>query len=139
MSAAGDVSKNRKQWAAVKQTAQQRLAGLGGKLMDSPHAYEIARWMHPDLTLIFYQHKTSAGNYHARVRAGYCANRETLRKAIFALAENSCQFQFPSEQQWHNEAVSAAIRRERTHCAPSRKGADTGRHGSDEHESGVSA
>jgi len=111
MTAAGDVSKNRKMWERVKQVAQQRLAGLGGKLMDSPHAYEIARWMNPDLTLIFYQHRTSANNYHCRVRAGFCANRETLRKAIFALAENSCTFQFPTEREWHNEAVTAAIRR----------------------------
>jgi hypothetical protein len=113
VNAVGDVSKQRKLWADMKQTAEKRLAGLGGKLMDSPHDYEIARWMHPDLTLIFYPHKTSANNYHARVRAGYCANRDTLRKAIFALAENTCQFQFPTEREWHNEAVMAAIRRER--------------------------
>jgi len=111
--ATGDVSKNRKMWAQVKQTAQERLAGLGGKLLDSPHDYEIARWTNPELTLIFYPHRTSANNYHCRVRAGFCSNRETLRKAILALAENTCTFQFPAEREWHNEAVMASIKQDR--------------------------
>lgn len=108
-----DVSKDRKYWAQDRRAAEQRLAGLGGKLMDSPHDYEMWRWMHPDLTLIFYPHRTSANNYHCRVRAGYCTNRETLRKAIFALAENSCTFQFPTERKWHNEGVMASLKRAR--------------------------
>lgn len=110
---AADMSKDRKYWRGDRQKAEQRLAGLGGKLMDSPHAYEMWRWMHPDLTLIFYPHRTSANNYHCRVRAGFCSNRDTLRKAIFALAENTCTFQFPTERKWHNEAVSASLSRER--------------------------
>lgn len=110
MGAPADVSKERRRWANVKQVAQQRLAGMGGKLMDSPHEYEIARWMNPELTLIFYPHRTSAGNYHCRVRTGFCSNRETLRKAIFALAENSCQFQFPSEKKLHDEGVRIALK-----------------------------
>jgi hypothetical protein len=109
--AINDVSKNKKMWANVKRVAADRLSELGGKLMDSPHDYEIARWMNPELTLILYPHKTSANNYHCRVRAGFCSNRDTLRKAIFALAENSCTFQFPTERKLHNEAVMASLKR----------------------------
>jgi hypothetical protein len=110
---ANDMSKDRKYWASDKRAAELRLSGLGGRLVDSSHAYEMWRWEHPELTLIFYPHKTSANNYHCRVRAGRCMNRETLRQAIFALAENSCTFQFPTERELHNEGVMAAIRRER--------------------------
>jgi hypothetical protein len=98
-------------WAKVKQVAQQRLAGLGGALHDSPHDYEVMRWEHPKLTLIFYPHRTTAGNHHIRVRAARCESRAVLRDAIFALAENSCQFQFPTERKLHHEAVHAAIDR----------------------------
>ncbi len=100
-------------WAAVKQAAQQRLAGLGGQLQDSPHDYEVMRWTHPHLTLIFYPHRTTAGNYHIRVRAAQCTNRKTLEKAIFALAENTCQFSFPTERAIHDRAVRASLQENR--------------------------
>jgi hypothetical protein len=108
-----DISKQHKQWKAEWDSADQRLKGLGGRLDWSPVAYEIMRWVHPDLTLIFYAHRTTAGNHHARVRAGRCTNRDLLRKCIFALAENTCTFQFPTEQKWHGEAVTQAIRENR--------------------------
>lgn len=104
-----DVSKERKLWAGVRAAAQTRLAGLGGKLMPSDVAYEVMRWVHPELVLIFYPHRTTAGNYHIRVRAGRCKDRKLLRKVIMALAENSCQFQCPTEQAFHNEGVRQAV------------------------------
>ena len=104
-----DVSKERKMWAGVRAAAQTRLAGMGGKLVVSDVQYEIMRWVHADLVLIFYPHKTSAGNYHARVRAGRCVDRLLLRKCVMALAENSCSFQFPSELRFHAEGVRQAV------------------------------
>lgn len=112
--AEGDVSKDRRRWAKVKQAAEKRLAGLGGRLIDSSVDYEIARWVSPELTLILYQHKTSAWNYHCRVRAGECKSRDMLRRAIHALAENSCQFQFPSEKKFHDEGVQIALSENRS-------------------------
>jgi len=109
----GDVSKERKLWAGVRAAAQTRLAGLGGKLVDSDVQYEVMRWIHDDLVLIFYPHKTSAGNYHVRVRAGKCADRKLLRKCVMALAENTCHFQFPTEREFHDEGVTQAVKENR--------------------------
>ena len=104
-----DVSKERKLWAGVRDAAQTRLAGLGGRLVASEVQYEIMRWNHADLVLIFYPHKTSAGNYHVRVRAGKCKDRKLLRKCVMALAENTCNFQFPTERAFHDEGVRQAV------------------------------
>lgn len=108
-----DVSKDRKLWAGVRSAAQTRLAGLGGKLVASDVQYEVMRWIHGDLVLIFYPHKTSAGNYHIRVRAGRCTDRSLLRKCVMALAENTCHFQFPSERDFHDEGLRQAIEENR--------------------------
>lgn len=110
-----DASKNQKAWKHVQAAAQERLAGLGGRLEWSQHAHEVLRWEHDKLVLIFYPHRTSAGNYHIRVRSGKCADRALLRQAIVALAENSCHFQFPTERAFHDEGVSAALRENRRH------------------------
>ena len=104
-----DVKKNQRLWKRTKAVAEQRLAGLEGELTWSPHAHEVMRWVHPKLTLIFYPHRTTAMNYHIRVRAGRCTDRGLLRKAIVALAENSCAFQFPTEREFHQEGVSRAV------------------------------
>jgi hypothetical protein len=104
-----DVSKERKLWAGVRDAAQTRLTGLSGKLVASDVQYEIMRWVHADLVLIFYPHKTSAGNYHVRVRAGRCTDRKLLRKCVMALAENTCNFQFPTERAFHDEGVRQAV------------------------------
>ena len=109
-----DVSKDRKLWARVRDTAQTRLAGLGGKLVASEVQYEIMRWVHADLVLIFYPHRTTAGNYHVRVRAGKCSDRKLLRKCVIALAENSCQFGFPTERAFHDEGVTQAVKENRS-------------------------
>lgn len=104
-----DVSKNQKLWKRDFMKAQRRLDGLGGTLEWSHHAYEAMRWIAPGLTLIFYPHRTTAGNYHLRVRKGACTDRELLREAIHALAENSCTFDFPSERKLHHEGVRIAV------------------------------
>lgn len=100
-------------WAGVRAAAQTRLAGLGGKFVASGVQYEIMRWAHADLVLIFYPHKTSAGNYHVRVRAGKCNDRQLLRKCVMALAENTCHFQFPTEREFHSEGVTQAVKENR--------------------------
>lgn len=89
--------------------AIERLAPLGGEVTPGVHDYEAFYYAAPGLKLIFYPHKTSAKNYHIRVRAAIKTDRKKLRAAIFALAENSCTFQFPSEAELHQEAVTASI------------------------------
>lgn len=110
MKKAADTSKDQRAWRPVHEAAAQRLAGLGGALDWSPHSYEVLRWVHPKLTLIFYPHRTRANNYHVRVRAGQCADRGLLRTCIVALAENSCQFQCPTEPLYHSEGVLKALK-----------------------------
>jgi hypothetical protein len=108
--AMADISKDQRAWKHVKAVAAERLSGLDGALDWSPHAHEVLRWEHPKLTLIFYPHRTSAGNYHIRVRAGRCTHRGLLRECIIALAENSCQFQFPTERAFHDEGLRVAVK-----------------------------
>jgi hypothetical protein len=95
------------------ETARARLAPLGGTVDHGEHDYEAFTYTAPGVRLIFYPHKTSAGNQHIRVRAGGKCEAGKVRAAIFALAENSCTFQFPADVKMHNDAVYAALRRER--------------------------
>jgi hypothetical protein len=94
------------------ETAKERLASLGGQVTPGAHDYEAFVYEVEGLRLIFYPHRTTAGNYHIRIRTSGKFNREVLRKAIFALAENTCTFQFPADPVMHREAVHAALVRE---------------------------
>jgi hypothetical protein len=93
------------------ETAKKRLAPLGGKVEPGVHDYEAFTYERPGLRLIFYPHKTSAQNYHIRVRSVGKTDPKVLRKAIFALAENTCTFQYPMDTKLHQEAVNAALKR----------------------------
>lgn len=104
-----DASKDRKAWKGVHAAAMTRLKGFGGALAWSANQHEVMRWVHADLVLIFYPHRTTAGNYHIRVRAGRCNDRKLLRKCVMALAENTCNFQFPTEPEFHEEGVRQAV------------------------------
>lgn len=108
-----DASKDRKAWKSVHAAALKRLAAFGGALAWSDVQHEVMRWVHADLVLIFYPHRTSAGNYHVRVRAGRCNDRKLLRKCVMALAENACNFQFPTEPEFHAEGVQQALQENR--------------------------
>jgi hypothetical protein len=94
------------------QKAKERLAPLGGVVSPGVHDYEAFAYDSPVLRLVFYPHKTSAGNYHIRVRAVGRFERDDLRDALIALAENSCTFQFPADVHLHNEAVMIAMKRD---------------------------
>lgn len=91
--------------------AKERLAPLGGTVTAGTNDYEAFIYEADGIRLIFYPHKTSAFNYHIRVREGGKCKPQKLREAIFALAENSCTFQFPANRKLHNDAVSAALDR----------------------------
>lgn len=93
------------------ETAKVRLAPLGGDVLPGEHDYEAFTYSAPGIRLIFYPHRTSAGNYHIRVRAVGKPEPEKLRAAVYALAENSCTFQFPAHRQLHDEAVRHNLRR----------------------------
>lgn len=94
------------------ETAKERLAPLGGIVEPGSNDYEAFIYTSPGLRLIFYPHKTSAGNRHIRVRTSGSYDSKKLRAAIFALAENTCTFQFPADTKLHAEAVRAALSRQ---------------------------
>lgn len=94
------------------ETAKARLAPLGGTFIVGTHNFEAFVWKGDGVKLLFYPHKTSAGNRHLRVRTAGAFKPAALRAAIFALAENTCTFQFPADPQLHGEAVRAALQRE---------------------------
>jgi hypothetical protein len=99
-------------FGAEFEKAKTRLAPLGGVVRPGVHDYEAFIYEGPGVRLIFYPHRTSANNYHIRVRTGGKCEPKALRAAIFALAENSCTFQFPADRRLHDEAVRAALDRE---------------------------
>lgn len=107
------------EFKAEFEIAKARLAPLGGTFIVGTHNFEAFVYKGDGVKLLFYPHKTSAGNRHLRVRTAGAFKRDALRAAIFALAENSCTFQFPADIQLHAEAVRAALQRER---AAQRKG-----------------
>jgi len=92
--------------------ADERLRGLGGTLVPGENDYEAFVFTATGLKLIFYPHKVkSTGNVHIRVRSSGKTDTDILRKAIFALAENSCTFQYPMDRKMHNEAVMESLRK----------------------------
>lgn len=91
--------------------AQRRLAHLGGEVKPGEHDYEAFIYEAPGIRLIFYPHKVkSTGNYHIRIRPGGKCDPKKVAEAIFALAENTCTFQFPSDVKLHRAAVTHALK-----------------------------
>lgn len=80
--------------------AGRRLAHFGGKLEPGVHDYQAFTFTMPGLRLVFYPHKTSASNYHLRVRTEGKADEKLLALAIQALRKEnySCTFQFPAHR-----------------------------------------
>lgn len=91
--------------------AQDRLRPIGVTVTPGVHDYEAFIAEGPGLRLIFYPHRTTAGNYHIRVRKGGACDVRRLQDAIFALAENMCTFTYPADYKLHQDAVRAAIER----------------------------
>jgi len=102
----------KKAFGAEFQKAQARLAPLGGKVEPGVFDYEAFTYTAPGLKLIFYPHRTTAGNYHIRIRHVGKPDPKALRAAIFALAENTCTFTYPADYALHGEAVRAALDRQ---------------------------
>jgi hypothetical protein len=90
--------------------AGRRLAHLGGKLEPGVHDYQAFTFTMPGLRLVFYPHKTSASNYHIRVRTEGKADQELLEKAIQALRKDNhtCTFGFPANRKLEDESRKRA-------------------------------
>ncbi len=75
--------------------AEKVLAQYGGVLARSTAQYEAFTFRSRDVALIFYPHRTSAGNYHLRVRDNGSRDKklaDALMRKLDAAAGNNCTF-----------------------------------------------
>lgn len=71
--------------------AKKILKDFEGKLEWSNSEYEAFTFKSDNLSLIFYPHRTSAGNYHIRVR-GKGKNLESVLKLLHEKSGYNCTF-----------------------------------------------
>jgi hypothetical protein len=74
-----------KQWAAELSLAARVAADYGGDVSVSDSAYQIGKVVGSDYRIVIYPHKTSAGNYHARVRDENSKNKSRANEVMSAL------------------------------------------------------
>jgi hypothetical protein len=75
--------------------ARQMLANEGGVVEESPHDYQCFTFKTDDVCLVFYPHRTTAQNYHIRVRNHGSKNRAKADKLMDILDEGAgynCKF-----------------------------------------------
>lgn len=87
--------------------AKERLKEFGGKLEPGVFDYQAFTFSMPGLRLIFYPHKTSAWNYHIRVRTEGDVDKKKLLKVLKALyrgGNQGCTFQFPADRKLEAQA-----------------------------------
>ena len=76
------LSTKRRKYKGIYQYVKERLAKEPGRVTYSPHAWQLLKYKSNDgdVTLVFYPHKSSAGNRHLRVRSENSKNKnEALR------------------------------------------------------------
>jgi hypothetical protein len=87
---------NKKQYKKLyKNEFQLATKVLGVGVEWSPHDYEAFIYKKDTVSLVFYPHRTSAGNYHIRVRDNGSKDKELAKRLMFNLdieAGNNCTF-----------------------------------------------
>ena len=79
------LSTKRRKYKGIYQYVKEQLKDELGKVTYSPHAWQLLKYKSNDgdVTLVFYPHKSSAGNRHLRVRDENSKNKnEALRIMI---------------------------------------------------------
>jgi len=93
------------------EAAKERLKPLGGEVIPGDKDYEAFIYIAEGIRLTFYPHKTSkTGNRHIRFRSSNNSDPKKVKDAVFALAENSCNFQYPTNPTMHRDAVNHALK-----------------------------
>lgn len=84
----------RKQFKQEFKDAKKRLAKFEGELFWVDFDYEAFRFKSHHAHVIFYPHKTTAGNYHIRVRDAGSKDKTTFEEVCAALREgnHTCTF-----------------------------------------------
>lgn len=76
--------------------AKELVAPIGGSVEPGKHNYEAFIYTHEDVRILFYPHKTTAGNYHLRVRDHGSKNKSRaveIMKMLDDGAGYNCTFQ----------------------------------------------
>ena len=93
----GEVMRKRGfEWEREFSLAKETLWGEPGRLEIATDQYVAFRYIEPNLRLVFYPHKTSAGNYHLRIRYEGCKDNlraDLLAKRLDDAAGFNCTFQ----------------------------------------------
>ncbi|WP_454734261.1 hypothetical protein [Cupriavidus pauculus] len=95
-----NAGKYQRHYAAEFQTAGRVLARFGqksGQLVWGKNDYEAFLYTEMGVRLVFYPHRTSAGNYHIRVRSQGSKQPKratTLMSLLYIGAGNNCTFQW---------------------------------------------
>ena len=69
--------------------ATELLKDEGGKIEESSHDYQCFTFKDKNICLVFYPHRTTARNYHIRVRDQGSKNKSRANKLMAMLAEDS--------------------------------------------------
>ncbi|NIX57647.1 MAG: hypothetical protein GWN14_17420 [candidate division Zixibacteria bacterium] len=75
--------------------AREILSNRTGVLEESPHDYQCFTYTEPGVKLVFYPHRTSAWNYHIRVRDQGSKDKQKATRLMDKLDEesgNNCTF-----------------------------------------------
>lgn len=73
-------------WEREYELAKKLLTGFPGSLVTATDPYVAFRYLEDGLRIVFYPHRTSAGNYHLRTRVEPCP-RKAEGRAIQALLD----------------------------------------------------
>ena len=87
--------KYKKHYSEEFDIAKEALKHTKGELNWADADYQAFIFRGPDVTLVFYPHKTSAGNYHLRVRNQNSKNKEkavALMRRLDKATGSSCTF-----------------------------------------------
>lgn len=85
----------KRDWQREYDIASKVLDNEQGELVWATDAYVAFRFIGEDVRIVFYPHKTSAYNYHIRVRDEGSKNKTRARELMYSLdvgAGNNCTF-----------------------------------------------
>ena len=80
---------SQKEIDAAFNSAKELLKNEAGEISESPYDYQCFTYKSQDVCLVFYPHRTSARNYHIRVRNQGSKNKEKAEKLMKMLDEGS--------------------------------------------------
>lgn len=75
----------RHEWGAELTMAEEVARVFGGEVSTTDAAHQVAKIVGADFRVVIYPHRTSARNYHLRVRDEGSKNRQAAERLMIAL------------------------------------------------------